>query len=195
MKLKIAVPLIVAVLGVGQIKASASVIADWTFETSQPATAGPFSPETGAGSATGSHAGAAVYSTPAGNGSSHSFSSNTWAVGDYYQYQVSTTGLDDISIQFDQTSSNTGPRISNWPTAPTEPTLPRLAASTRSWPTPRRIRHGTPRPDRRSIPSARSAAHRLWMIRPTSTSACPTPTQSPPMAAQSPRPAPIAWTM
>src|SRR5271165_4431061 len=87
-----------------------STIADWTFETSQPATAGPFNPEVGAGSATGSHAGAAVYSTPAGNGSSHSFSANTWAVGDYYQYQVSTVGdSGTIYLSFDQTSSSTGP--------------------------------------------------------------------------------------
>jgi hypothetical protein len=86
-----------------------TTIADWTFETSQPTAAGPFSPEVGAGSATGSHAGAAVYSSPAGNGSSHSFSSNIWAVGDYYQFQVSTLNLTNIGIQWDQVSSNTGP--------------------------------------------------------------------------------------
>lgn len=92
--------------------AKASVIADWTFETSTPATAGPFSPETGAGAASGSHASASTYSSPAGNGSSHSFSSNTWSVNDYYQFTVSTTGItgQDITIQFDQTSSNTGPK-------------------------------------------------------------------------------------
>ncbi len=98
----------VAALSIVQT-ASASVIADWTFETSQPSTAGPFSPEIGAGSALGSHAGASVYSTPAGNGSSHSFSSTLWAVGDYYQFSVSTLGLNNIGISFDQTSSNTGP--------------------------------------------------------------------------------------
>jgi len=91
--------------------AHAQVIADWTFETSQPSTAGPFAPETGAGQASGSHASsAAVYSTPAGNGSPHSFSSNNWSVGDYYQFVVSTAGEQDISLTFDQTSSNTGPR-------------------------------------------------------------------------------------
>jgi hypothetical protein len=90
--------------------ARATTIADWTFETSQPATAGPFAPELGAGAATGSHAGAAVYSSPAGNGSSHSFSSNTWAKNDYYQFQVSTVGLSNIMFSWDQTSSNTGPR-------------------------------------------------------------------------------------
>jgi fibronectin-binding autotransporter adhesin len=91
-------------------EASAAVIADWTFETTQPATAGPFSPETGAGSALGNHAGASTYSTPAGNGSSHSFSSNTWSVGDYYQFEVSAQSFQNLSVSFDQTSSNTGPK-------------------------------------------------------------------------------------
>ncbi len=49
--------------------AMAGTIADWTFETSIPSTAGPYSPEVGAGSATGSHAAASTYSSPAGNGS------------------------------------------------------------------------------------------------------------------------------
>ncbi len=90
--------------------ASAATIADWTFETSIPATAGPFSPEIGAGSATGIHPGGSTYSSPSGNGSLHSFSSNTWVVGDSYQFQVNTTGQQNIMLSFDQTSSNTGPR-------------------------------------------------------------------------------------
>jgi len=90
--------------------AMAGTIADWTFETSQPATAGPFVPEVGLGSALGSHAGASTYSSPSGNGSAHSFSSNVWAVGDYYQFQVSTLGQSQIGLVFDQTSSGTGPR-------------------------------------------------------------------------------------
>jgi hypothetical protein len=95
--------------------ASASTIAGWTFETSQPAASsasiGPVSPEVGAGLATGSHISTAtVWSSPAGNGSAHSFSSNTWATGDYLQFQVSTTGMQHILVSWDQTSSNTGPR-------------------------------------------------------------------------------------
>ena len=90
-------------------------LATWTFESSQPATAGPFAAESGTNAATsnatGLHAdGAAVYSSPAGNGSSHSFSSNTWGVGDYYQFTTSTLGQKGILLNFDQTSSNTGPR-------------------------------------------------------------------------------------
>jgi len=64
----------------------AQTIADWTFETTIPSAAGPYSPEVGAGSASGSHAlGTTVYSSPAGNGSSHSFSANMWTTGDYFQ--------------------------------------------------------------------------------------------------------------
>ncbi|HTQ50406.1 MAG TPA: hypothetical protein VMJ12_06810, partial [Candidatus Acidoferrales bacterium] len=84
-------------------------LGDWTFETSQPATAGPFSPEIGSGSASGFHAGAAVYSSPSGNGSFHSFSSTLWAVNDYYQFEVNTLGYSGVTLSFDQTSSNTGP--------------------------------------------------------------------------------------
>ncbi len=88
----------------------AAQIASWTFESSVPATAGPFAPESGAGSATGSHSGSTVYSSPSGNGSPHSFSSTNWSIGDYYQFQVSTSGLDAIQLSWDQASSNTGPR-------------------------------------------------------------------------------------
>jgi len=87
----------------------ATVLVDWTFETSQPTTAGAISPEIGSGNAYGSHAGAAVYSSPAGNGSSHSYSSTVWAVNDYWEFDFSSLGYTGVQISFDQTSSNTGP--------------------------------------------------------------------------------------
>ena len=90
--------------------AHAVTIASWTFETTSPASAGPFAAEAGSGSASGFHAGAATFSSPAGNGSARSFSANTWAVGDYFQFSVSTLGLTGITIAWDQTGSNTGPR-------------------------------------------------------------------------------------
>jgi hypothetical protein len=107
MKLKhlsfvLALPVVLATSSFAQI-------ATWTFETSIPVTAGPFAPEVGSGSALGFHAGATTYSSPAGNGSAHSFSSTAWAVGDYYQFQVSTVGFQDILVSYDQTSSGTGP--------------------------------------------------------------------------------------
>jgi hypothetical protein len=114
MKLIGTVPCVAIVLFSAQLSRAQTTIADWTFETSQPATAGPFNPETGSGSATGSHVGATVYSSPAGNGSSHSFSSTAWAVGDYYQFQVSTLNYQNLSVSYDQASSNTGPGRGNF---------------------------------------------------------------------------------
>jgi fibronectin-binding autotransporter adhesin len=101
--------LIAAICLAGNARAQ-TTIADWTFETSVPTTAGPYSPEVGSGTASGFHASAAaVYSSPAGNGSPHSYSSNVWTVGDYYQFAVSTLGEGGINISYDQASSNTGP--------------------------------------------------------------------------------------
>jgi hypothetical protein len=92
----------------------ANVIADWTFETSQPSgtgptSVGPFSAETGTGTAYAVNLNA--ISTPAGNGSSHSFSANGWngASAGYYQFDVSAAGYSGLDVTFDQTSSSTGP--------------------------------------------------------------------------------------
>jgi len=110
----LAVPAVVLLAVAAAVQAD--VIAGWTFETSFAAITGSstdltgLSPETGAGTASSHHATASTFSSPAGNGSAKSFSSNTWAVGDYYQFQVATTALQGIAISWDQTSSNTGPR-------------------------------------------------------------------------------------
>lgn len=89
-------------------------LANWTFETSVPNTAGPHVAEAGAfagsSQALGSHASAStVYSNPSGNGSLESFSSNFWAIGDYYQFSTSTLGYSGVSIAWNQTRSSTGP--------------------------------------------------------------------------------------
>jgi hypothetical protein len=102
----------VAFAGVAMLTAQASAqngieLAKWTFETSVPTTAGPFNPEIGSGSALGGTGG--TYSNPVGNGSTESFSSNGWDVGDYYQFRTSTLGQDEIGVIFDQTRSSTGP--------------------------------------------------------------------------------------
>lgn len=105
--------LAVAALLAASLPASAQVLADWTFETTLPASSGTFAAELGifasSSFASGSHAGASTYSSPVGNGSAHSFSSNTWAVGDYYQFTTSTTGYSGIAVSWDQISSSTGP--------------------------------------------------------------------------------------
>jgi hypothetical protein len=94
----------------------AQVIVQWTFETSYSQITGSGAvltgilPEAGTGVATGTHAGTATtWSSPAGNGSSHSFSANTWAVGDSWLFDVSTAGYHNLMLSYDQTSSNTGP--------------------------------------------------------------------------------------
>ncbi|OYY92513.1 MAG: hypothetical protein B7Y41_15630 [Hydrogenophilales bacterium 28-61-23] len=99
--------------------ASADTVVQWGFESPlTPADATNFAvypnaiaPSIGSGNASGVHANAATdWTTPVGNGSANSFSSNTWTVGDYYQFQTSTTGFADVMLSWDQTSSSTGPR-------------------------------------------------------------------------------------
>lgn len=94
--------------------AGADVIAQWTFETSVPATSGPHAAEAGAlaasSFASGFHADSGVaFSNPVGNGSAESFSSDRWAIGDYYQFTTSTTNYTGITIGWDQARSSTGP--------------------------------------------------------------------------------------
>src|SRR5262249_22577538 len=64
----------------------------------------------------GSHASATTaWSSPAGNGSTHSLSSNMWATTgtglqtSYYEFDVSTVNWQDIDISWDQTGSATRP--------------------------------------------------------------------------------------
>jgi hypothetical protein len=94
----------------------AGVNTAFTFETNPPADLNNsmaitgILADTGSGTASASHASAATdYSTPAGNGSANALSSNTWAVGDYYQFVTDLTGVTGAQLQFDQVSSGTGP--------------------------------------------------------------------------------------
>ncbi|MEY3142633.1 MAG: hypothetical protein RLY21_1126 [Planctomycetota bacterium] len=52
---------------------------------------------------------ASTYTSPAGNGSQYSFSSNNWSVGDYYEARFSTTGFTELTLTWDQARSSTGP--------------------------------------------------------------------------------------
>ena len=104
----------------------ADVIAGWTINTALPTgTDVPMQPsyvygaaEEGvlAGSAStslfGVHANEiTTWTSPAGNGSPRSFSSNRWAIGDYYQVDLSTSGFTAISLSWDQARSSTGPQF------------------------------------------------------------------------------------
>jgi hypothetical protein len=107
-----------AILTVLSLPSFAATIAQWTFESpNTPADANAatypnaIAPATGTGNAGGVHASATTaWTTPAGNGSTDSFSSNTWAIGDYYQFALSTATFTGIYVGFSHTSSNTGPR-------------------------------------------------------------------------------------
>lgn len=94
----------------------ATNISQWTFETSPPAnrnnnSESPDVPaDGGTGVASGHHSSAATdWSTPAGNASANSLSANNWAIGDYWQFKVSTSGFEDIAVSWDQTRSPEGP--------------------------------------------------------------------------------------
>ena len=99
--------------------ASADVIAGWSMPTAIAASttgsnytygAADLGALTSGSSLSGYHAAAATtWTSPAGNGSTYSLSSNNWATGDYYQVSMATTGYSDISVSWDQTRSSTGP--------------------------------------------------------------------------------------
>ncbi len=106
--------IVVTLTGLGMGVSQGAVLAEWTFETSVPTTAGPHVAEGGiyaaSSSAIGFHSSAAtVWSNPVGNGSLESFSANNWSAGDYFQFQTSTLGYLGISVSWEQTRSSTGP--------------------------------------------------------------------------------------
>lgn len=102
---------------------NAQLIAGWTipaaFPTNPPPSGTTYSVgEADSGAVTagtnlfGVHASTATaWTSPAGNGSPRSFSSNNWAIGDYYQADFSTTGYSNIVLSWDQTRSSTGPQF------------------------------------------------------------------------------------
>ena len=101
------------------MSASAAVIASWSMPTAVPAAVTGTSYNYGVANSgeltsgtmlsSGHAAAATTYSSPTGNGSTYAFSSNNWAIGDYYQVSVSTIGYSGVSISWDQTRSSTGP--------------------------------------------------------------------------------------
>lgn len=98
----------------------AAVLSSWTYEVTTPAdvtdntTAPTTASEAGlvtTGVSSAFHTSALTdWTTPTGNGSANSLSTNNWTVGDYYQFTTSTTGYAGVTITFDQVSSSTGPR-------------------------------------------------------------------------------------
>ncbi len=95
--------------------ANAAVLANWTFETSIPTTAGPHTAEAGVFGATSAATlitgtgNANAVTNPVGNGSAESFSSSGWETNEYYKFTSKTTGYNNITLSWDQTRSSTGP--------------------------------------------------------------------------------------
>ena len=95
-----------------------STVALWTFENSTPSGSGAssatYSPEFGSGQASSAHASSStVYTSTTGDGTSHSFSSNHWAAGDYYQFMVdlsSYSGNADVVVSAEVNASAPGPK-------------------------------------------------------------------------------------
>jgi hypothetical protein len=119
-------PALAAIVAASTVAASASsaLVAGWTITTAFPTGAGNVptgntysvgaaneGAQTAGSSLSSYHAlAAATYTSPAGNGSQFSFSSNNWSIGDYYEARVSTLGFNDpISVSWDQARSSTGP--------------------------------------------------------------------------------------
>ena len=92
-----------------------TLISQFSFELATPpdssgSSTGPFRADLGPGSVSGFHASAGTsYSTPIGNGSANAFSSNSWAIGDYYQFTISTVGFNNLFVTFAMERSATGP--------------------------------------------------------------------------------------
>ena len=112
--------LLAAAVGlVASTGASAAIVSGWTIPTAVPAATTGSSYTYGAADTGEATAGtslsafhtlaATTWSSPSGNGSQFSLSSNNWSVGDYYQISVATTGYTGISLSWDQTRSSTGP--------------------------------------------------------------------------------------
>jgi hypothetical protein len=74
---------------------------------------GPIPAEIGVGAASSFHATPGAFTTPSGNGSEQSYSTNSWNVGDYYQFHVSTLGESGLTFSWDQTRSSSGPGFGN----------------------------------------------------------------------------------
>jgi len=110
--------------GAVSMSASAALVAGWSMPTAVAAAttgsnytygAADLGEATAGTSLSGYHfLAATTWSSPAGNGSTYSLSSNNWTTGDYYQVSLSTTGYaDPITLSFDQTRSGTGPATFN----------------------------------------------------------------------------------
>jgi hypothetical protein len=111
--MSIAIAAVVAVAGsaFARTESNNGNIAAWTFEVTAPANAGPHMAEGGvyAASSFASAVTGGTISSPVGNGSARSFSSNGWSAGNYYQFATSSSNYENLTLSWDQVRSSTGP--------------------------------------------------------------------------------------
>ena len=98
---------------------NAVILARWTFESlpvgfsTNGSFSGFFRPEgglqTNSAQGFGMHTASSTYTNPSGNGSTKSFSCNTWNTNDYFQFNLSSLGYRGLRLKFDQNGSSTGP--------------------------------------------------------------------------------------
>jgi hypothetical protein len=97
---------------------SQNLLAKWTFENTSANSTNTYSPDLYAEEgekkavavAIGFHdTNKTVWSNPAGNNSSKSFSANYWLPNSYFQFSLNSLSRSGISISWDQVSSGTGP--------------------------------------------------------------------------------------
>jgi len=99
------------------------VLSKWTFESIALSATASTAPSLSSGSVTandgalksgtefsGFHTSTSTWSNPQGNGSTQGLSATKWAANDYFQFKASTKGYKNLTIKFDVTGSDTGPR-------------------------------------------------------------------------------------
>ncbi len=106
MTLSIAALLAGAGVACGQV-----TLAEWTFETSVPTTAGPHAAEGGTLGGNAFAVTGGTISNPTGNGTPESMSSNGWDAGDYFEFRTSSTGYAGLTFSWSQGRSPTGPEL------------------------------------------------------------------------------------
>jgi hypothetical protein len=114
---------LISLMALAPADVRADTLANWTFETNPPAdSTGAIGPSVGADNGTGSFGGvhvsaASMWTTPSGAAASaNSYSSDHWGGtagnqnANYYQFNTTSTGYEDINVSFAVMGSNTGPK-------------------------------------------------------------------------------------
>lgn len=100
-----------AVIALAGVASAQVTLAEWTFETSVPAGPGPHAAEGGLYGGNAFAVTGGTISNPVGNGSGESMSSNGWNQGNYFEFVTSSVGYENLTFEWDQVRSSTGPEF------------------------------------------------------------------------------------